>query len=564
MKKVLTRSFLMWIGIAILFVVISIFFTWPLTLNLSNGIIGRSASGDGPFFVWNMWWMNFAIHDFKQIVSSSIVYVPQEPNLTLHTLTFTNNIISLVLQRFLSYVQILNILQIFSFVIGALGMTFLVKRFTSRYFPAIVAGFIFSFNPYVFGHLLAGHYNLTMIYLIPWAIYFFFDLLEEDNNFSKFMFPLILAAQGYLDLQTLFCLMLILIIIFIYKIFFHKKSLSPIWIINLTVSISIFILTFLLPYLLWLGGSVDNIPPHKEVFAGDLKIIFSSNPLSPYASYSSKHLLNSLVGSYRENSIALGLMSIVASSASFLSRRNFRIKSLFLIIAVIGIILSMGNNLVFAGIYFPNIQLPFYYLSNLPFLNIGVVATRFILMSYFAVAILVALTIDDLMHVIKWRVFKIVIPFIIFSACIFEYYSGVMPINSMNASEFFYNVKNESGDFAVMPWNPIAKDMFLQTIHQKRMVGGALGRRVDDFYKKYYLDIPVIRRIESGDLENIQNDDLNKSTLNDFISKNKIRYIYINKESRTQESLSKIKIYLANFNLPIFFEDEQVIVYRFD
>lgn len=554
----------MWTGIAILFSIIAIIFTWPLVMNLSSGIISKHAAGDGPFFLWNMWWMNYAIHDFKQIISSSLVYVPQDPNLTLHTLTFTNNLIALVLQRFLNYVQILNILQILSFIVAALGMTFLAKRFTSRYFPAIVAGFIFSFNPYVFGHLLAGHYNLTMIYLIPWGIYFFFDLLEQDNNFSRFIFPLLLAAQGYLDLQTLFCLMLVLTIIFIYKVFFHKKSLSPIWIINLTVSISIFILTFLLPYLLWLGGFVNNIPPHKEIFAGDLKMIFSSNPLSPYASYSSKHLLNSLVGSYRENTISLGLMTIVASSASFLSRRNFGIKSLFLIIAVVGIILSMGNNLVFAGIYFPNIKLPFYYLSNVPFLNIGVVATRFILMSYFAVAILVALTIDDLMHVIKWRVFKIVVPFIIFSACLFEYYSGTMPISSMNVSKFFYNIKNENGDFAVMPWNPIAKDMFLQTVHEKRMIGGALGRRVDDFYKKYYLNIPVIRKIESGDLENIQNEDLNKTILNDFISKNKIRYIYVNKESRTQEDLLKIKTYLGNFNLPISFEDDQVIVYRFD
>jgi hypothetical protein len=78
-------------------------------------------------------------------------------------------------------------------------MYLLCRHLTTRFWPSVVAGYIFGFSPYEMGHL-RGHLNLILIFLIPLAVYLV--LLRLDRILKPWAFVLLLAAV--LVMQFLF------------------------------------------------------------------------------------------------------------------------------------------------------------------------------------------------------------------------------------------------------------------------------------------------------------------------------------------------------------------------
>ena len=55
---------------------LGVILTWPLTLNLTRGVIGRYSGTDAYQTVWNLWWTAYAVTSLQNPFFSPLLFYP--------------------------------------------------------------------------------------------------------------------------------------------------------------------------------------------------------------------------------------------------------------------------------------------------------------------------------------------------------------------------------------------------------------------------------------------------------------------------------------------------------
>ncbi|MEO5367107.1 MAG: dolichyl-diphosphooligosaccharide--protein glycosyltransferase subunit STT3 [Magnetococcus sp. WYHC-3] len=559
-----------WVFLCVLFLGLAVLFSWPLSKDFAHTIIGQRDFTDGPFFMWNLWWVKKAFSLGLNPLFTNYVYYPAYANLTLHTFTFTSAILAWPILRFFSLISSLNILLFFSMVATGVGMCVLIYYLTRNRYAGIISGIIFTFSPNIFAHLMAGHYNLGMLWPFPWIVLFFLRMLREESRLNAVAFALFLSAQFYLDLQMSSAVGIILIVIFIgYAISSPQKTFSLRRLQSYTIALAIFLAFFLVPYLRWMNGFLKVKFGEETYNNGDLAVIFGSNPLSSLFGGGKFELISKMVGSYRENTISLGLTVIATAILSFAFCKDYiREKIIFFVLAALGIILALGPNLQINDIVNEKIKLPFYYLSRLPLFNVGVVPSRYIVIAFFALAVLAGFFCAGVLSRLKFKYSFLLATAFILVVCglvSLEYYSAPLKVDKIEVSPIYSRIAAEKGNFTVLPAFAQPRDAYFQTVHSKKVVSGYLSRRVHKYYLMQYAGVPGIRPLVFGDLNQFSADDLNRSKVVETYKKYEIKYVICDKTTHNPSLVGKVKRYLGDtLKLPVYAEDEMVVVYQVD
>lgn len=574
-KKEITKRENRWLFSAFaltFFICLAVLFTWPLVPNITKGIIGQSNFTDGPFFLWNLWWVKKAILAWQNPFFSQFVYYPANTNLTLHTLTFTTGLVFLPLSLFFSELVSLNLIQLSSIVLSALGMVWLVDYIAKpisfvEKTGGIIAGIIFGFSPFMFSHLLAGHYNLTMLWLIPLVVLFEYKTIREDNWRSPILLALFAILLGYLDLQLLIftaiiCLMILIVEMALGPRYFFKKP----RILRLLAALVIFAAIFLLPYWLMMKPAWQIKTNFLTYNSADLRILFGFNPLNPIFNYWKMDEVAKMIGSYRENVVTLGYTSMTIALLSLLlfHRQFIKEKLAFLLSFLVGFLILLGPYYQRDGVIYNSVKLPYFYLQKLPFFDIGLVPTRFVLIAYFALAALAGLGMISLIRFFSKRRLHFVITVILMVtvlAILLEYYSGEMLIDYLPRHTYLKRIASEPSDFTVLPFRSSQRDGYLQTEHQKPVVTGFLGRRIHDHYLSQYGNVYPINRFILGRANELNPNDSRESMLEIF-SKYKIKYIIIDNLLQDKDQLKKLDSWLTKLGFPRVDSDQHITVYK--
>lgn len=561
------------LAIGLFYLIIALFFTYPLINNFSTSIIGDSSFTDGPFFLWNLWWVQKASIFHTNPFISDFIYYPSKTNLTLHTLTFTRSLIALPLNNFFSLIQANNILQIGSLVFSGLGTYYLACYFSQDRIAGIISGLIFAFSPFVASHLLAGHINLANLALIPFAILFFFKMIREKSWINPFVASFLLVGICFDDLQIGFYVGIMLIVVGLfeiivnYKIFKTKEKIAQI-----AVFVAIFLIYFLAPYLFLVKDFWSNETLGATYNNGDLRSYIMANPLNPFSPKSGLIFTKGLIGGYRENTLSLGFLAPILAAMSFLfARKNLKEKILFFILAIVFIVLSTGPHLQIDGHIYAT-KLPFYYLQNLKMFSIGVVPTRFILMVYLSIAILVGLFFSGLGTFLwskkrKWLI--VLFYFFLVSSTIkigFEYYSGQMMLTKLEpTSNLLKIIKEDPGQSNVITSLCGVRGTYYQTKFDKKVISGALGRRVHEFYMLKYRNYPGVHFLTTYDNQYIyvaDPRDNDKAMLFESLRILDVKYIVLCKDSEQSDKLHDIRIWIDQMGIRAYKEDGSIILYK--
>jgi len=567
------KNLIFWVLTGLIYLALAIIFTWPLAKHINSSIIGQPDFTDGPFFLWNIWWVKKALLTFHNLFFSNFVYYPANANLSLHTLTLTTALIALPLLPFFKLITTLNIIQLASIIGSALGMVALVGYLTKNKYAGFVSGLIFAFCPYIFGHLQAGHYNLTMLWPIPLVTLFFFKTLREKSYLNPVLAGIFLLAISYLDVQLMVYALILLLLIFIFELIFgFRKTLNLQKIVFYLIIIAIYGVGFALPYLL----NLKEFWSHRELLPtysnGDLQFILGKNPLNPWWGAGKLKVVEAAVGSYRENTVALGFTPILLAILAFVPIRNLiREKFLFLVISLVGFLLALGPHFQVRQVLFP-VNLPFFYLQKLPLFNMGIVPTRFIVLAYFGLAVLAGIFMANIILIFNKRFLKyfvyVAVP--IFSVVVgIEYYSGQMRMDNFVASPIYQEIKNNQGDFSVLPVLTKSDDGYFQTIHDKKMVSGFLGRRINGYYLEQYKKEPLLGYIASGETFNLMGaprpEDKNRELVLATLKKYKIRYLIVDDAAKRPDEIENVRKYLeGTLGFKVWREDASVVVYKLD
>ena len=134
-----------------LYLAMAIVLTWPLAANLTTTL---SDLGDPLLNTWILDWDSYALtHAPLHLFDAPIFYPSKFP------LAYSENLVGIALLCLPFYavglapLTIYNIAMLLSFALSAYGASVLARVITGRFWPSLLAGILYGFVPYRFGHL---------------------------------------------------------------------------------------------------------------------------------------------------------------------------------------------------------------------------------------------------------------------------------------------------------------------------------------------------------------------------------------------------------------------------
>ena len=168
---------------------LSLFFTWPLVLNLGgNGLTPGFMVEDRDQNLWNLWWVKTALVDLHiDPFHTNWIYWPDGVSLQFHTLNIFNGLVSIPFQGFLPLPVIYNGIVFFSFVLTGWGAYRLLAYILARRpagapaaigAAAAVGSSIFAYSAY---HL-ATQRGLLQLISLEWVPFYLLALLRAAHE----------------------------------------------------------------------------------------------------------------------------------------------------------------------------------------------------------------------------------------------------------------------------------------------------------------------------------------------------------------------------------------------
>jgi hypothetical protein len=169
-------------------------------------------AADPQIFIWSFaWWPHAILHGENPLFTHAI-WAPDGFDLAWATsvpgLALLFAPLTLAFGPVLSY----NVACILMPSLSAWTAFVLCRHVTRSTWPALAGGYLFGFSAYMLGHPLAGHLNLTAVFLVPLATLLVLRFVEGTlgGRALAFWLAAVLVAQMALSTEILFTLTLAL------------------------------------------------------------------------------------------------------------------------------------------------------------------------------------------------------------------------------------------------------------------------------------------------------------------------------------------------------------------
>lgn len=179
------------LGIAGLFCLLTIAFTWPQTTRLGTDVINHQ---DSYFSIWRLAWIAHQLVADPRNLFEGNIYYPAHRTLAYSDAMLLPGLIGLPLIRAgLSPVLVMNLLNLAAIAMSGVGMYLLARRLTGSTGAAIVAGMVFAFAPYRAAHL--HHLELQWAQWMPLAFWAFHRTLTDGRLRDGVLTGIFIACQ---------------------------------------------------------------------------------------------------------------------------------------------------------------------------------------------------------------------------------------------------------------------------------------------------------------------------------------------------------------------------------
>lgn len=479
------------LGVVFGYLLLAIFFTFPLILNFTDSLPGGSSDAIGG--IWYIWFFKNAIFDLHQspLAQSDLMFYPAGFNISTGYDTLLVTIISLPLQLiFKNFFVIYNIIIIFNFVFSAYASYLLVKYLTEYKKISFLAGIMFGFSSYMLARSL-GHLNLLTTGTIPLFVLLFLKSLKhpslKNSLFLALSFLLVsLSSWQYGLFSIIFAAASLAFFLFTSKELILNKK----YLINFAIFIilsAILVLPFALPMI---EGQKNNkiYPPNNleyVIFSADVIGYLSPTPLNTlFGKFIEKDYFSALSGNATESALFLGLLEFIFVIDFLTNRKNKYGKTIkenlyWLVLTLIFFILSLGPQLKIIGFWTP-ISLPFHFLYKyLPFFNFAKEPAR---MGIFVILFFIVIFSIFLKAHLKQKGKQINAILLLFALIIIaERIELPYQVKKIPLPSFYNEIAKEKNDYTILdlPANTRnsqqASYNFYQAFHKKKIAIGALS-----------------------------------------------------------------------------------------
>jgi hypothetical protein len=169
---------------------------WPVVAHVSTRILADS--GDGAFFLWNMWAFPRRVLGVDNPFYTQAVFHPLGANLGFDTILAPVNLLSWPVQKVLGLAVAANLVQLSAVVLSGVGTYLLALQVGATPAPAFVAGAAFAFTPYRLDHI-AAHFNLNHTELLPFGLLVLLRLYDRPNRGRAAFVGVVAAVTWWSD-----------------------------------------------------------------------------------------------------------------------------------------------------------------------------------------------------------------------------------------------------------------------------------------------------------------------------------------------------------------------------
>lgn len=619
-------------AIVVLYIVFSVVLTYPIVFHMDDMVPGFY---DVWNHLWNLWWVRTSMLELHENpYYTHYLFHPSGADLALHELALVDGMMAL---PFKNPVFAYNILCLLSFALAGLGMYLLTFYLTGDRKAAFISGLVYAFAPYHFFEVSVGHLNLLTIQWIPFYVLYLMKTVGENGRRNPFYcaFFLLLVSLStwqYALYATVFTLLYLL------HVYMNDKGrLTAGW--PRIKVLALCCLAFIGPFLVnaFVSAASREYIMRRSFFtvtyySSEALGIFLPNLLHPlYGRYVQDVFKTVVGGSVYPAAVSLGWTTLLLIACYVAKRESLfgwvkgklasvkytkRVKAFvvfvlilnaaflyltfrldlaawivwsFIMVSVVVLyylvregkvgfwllsalafwMLSMGPVLQFMGrMYFP---LPYLFLMVIPMIRAPYRAVVFLNLS---AAVLAGMGFSELD-----RRFNRGVPLVLLvsSLLLLEFLSVPVPLVNASVSSFYYSLRNESGDFAVLDVqvaplvvfyskgnstvyvsHDMPEYMYYQTIHGKRMVGGLVSCMYGDLAD--FLDnTPVLHQLRYPGSRDILKQNVSEIA-NGILSYYNIRYVIVHNDTihlldDVQENASVVLKQTINR----FFHDNDVV-----
>jgi len=308
-------------------------------------------------------------------------------------------------------------------------------------------------------------------------------------------------------------------------------------------------------------------------YVADLLGLFTPSVLHPFLGKYAWVVARQFKGNVAEWTVFLGFtvvfFAILAIKKFYGKDSQVRFWTLSL---VVFLLFSLGPFPRILGLTIP-IPMPFFPFRYIPVLNNVRVPSRFNIIVMLSCAVLFAFSSRCLFCKLRKKSLKSLAAAVLTGLISFEYLAIPFPMFNTEQPSIYAHIggDKEAGTLLEIPlgWADGFKQlgvmegdfMYCQTLHQKRIFGGYIGRFPDNRIE-YYRSLPVIKDIIKLEEENGTQPAISvteKESAKTFLTSFKVRYILVRKRFFN----SPVHKYILEvFSVDKIYEDRNVIVYK--
>ena len=337
------------------FSMLTVIATWPLPRVMTHSIAGQY--GDNLYFVWLIGWIQKALFELNQspLVSDLLNY-PEGWRLASTDSTLLMAVMALPFSLLGGPVFGYNISVLLSFVLSGTFLGIWVVRLTGSIWAGVISGAIFAFSPFRMTHHLVGHLPILGTQWLPLYFMAAFEALSSTSRRRGWIF-LAAVALGLIALTSQYYLYMTLILSVPYLGLMiamgKRKGIS----LRTSFAGATAILILATPLVLaavspYLTAAANGYLPGRPLSQAavysasvtDYMLPFTGHPI--WGDWVGFHFDRSL---WAEATLYPGILSVILGAVALVKRKSTKLgimpTVLFLFMALIALILSMGSNL---------------------------------------------------------------------------------------------------------------------------------------------------------------------------------------------------------------------------
>lgn len=539
------------IFVILIYLVLSIIFTYPLIKNLSGTIPGWPM--DGYNYMWNIDTFWYEVFRLSNPFSTDRIFYPIGVSLVSHTYA---PFISLLGLPFLNSLTLyMNLLIIVSFIIGSFSFYHLSQIFIKDKRLSILSGFVYGFSPIMVSYVTSQHYYFlfasALMPIIPLLI-----LREKNKNDiqkSIILLWIIFFIDYYIFIVSSILFLIVILSTVKNKLYKIKDLYKPFLLFGVLPAIIYIFLIF--------RGSESGISLFKDNGYPTICNINVANLIYP-----SPH--NSVLLNYKNKfnidldtpSYYIGYLVLVFSLiGTFTIKGQWKMK-IFVVFGIIILALSIGPNIRYNASITSLSYSPFEMFSKLPYMNMVDCPKRFIVGLQMSIAMLFSIGGYYLINKIQSKKFKLLFIFIISMVIFIEYFSFNIPVSEVYIPTVYQTIKSDKNNRTILElpsgiteskrgwgydWSISGLHLmqhYWQSYHHKPRIGGSLSRVSNSIYS-YFESEPIIKYLFDVSTINSNVDEVifNREEVELLITKYQLGYIVFSPNPRQEVYVKAVK-----------------------